>query len=319
MATITFPCTPSALKALLEERGIRPRKHLGQHFLIDQNLLKLIINEADVVPGDIILEVGSGTGLLTQPLAERAYRVLAVEVDPRLYQLARELLRGYPNVHFLNKDILKTKTSIDPEIEGILWGWLKEDKDRPEGMSLRLKVVSNLPYSISTPFIISILMGQLPVELMLLTLQKDIVDRLLARAGTKEYGVLSVVAQLFSDTELIRRLPPEVFWPAPQVESAIVRMNIRKERVREQIPDYPLFNRLVMTIFQSRRKTLINSLLRLKLPSLDKEAIMEVLKGLGLGPKVRGEALEPEGFVALCREIHFQTRNVIASNEVPKP
>ncbi|HHT9141417.1 MAG TPA: ribosomal RNA small subunit methyltransferase A, partial [Candidatus Tripitaka californicus] len=167
------------------------------------------------------------------------------------------------------------------------------------------KVVSNLPYSISTPFIIAILTGGLPVECMVLTLQRDIVDRLLARPGTKEYGVLSVIAQLFSDVELLRQLPPEVFWPVPQVESAIVRMTVRRERVLERIPDLPLFKRLVRCVFQSRRKTLINSLLKLGLPSLSKEAVMDVLKGLGLEPRIRGEALDPEGFTALLREIHL--------------
>ncbi|HHT9132526.1 MAG TPA: 16S rRNA (adenine(1518)-N(6)/adenine(1519)-N(6))-dimethyltransferase RsmA, partial [Candidatus Tripitaka californicus] len=211
MATITFPGTPSALKVLLKERGLRPRKHLGQNFLVDQNLLRVIVEKAAVEDRDIILEVGSGTGLLTRHLAERAHRVLAVEIDPRLYGLTLELLQGYANIHFLNKDVLKTKTTIDHEVEAVIIRWLREEE------GLRLKVVSNLPYSISTPFIIAILTGGLPVECMVLTLQRDIVDRLLARPGTKEYGVLSVIAQLFSDVELLRQLPPEVFWPVPQV------------------------------------------------------------------------------------------------------
>lgn len=301
MVTITFPDTPSALKTLLREMGLRPRKHLGQNFLVDQNLLRVIVEKAAVGDRDIILEVGSGTGLLTKHLAERARRVLAVEIDPRLYGLTMELLQGYANVHFLNTDVLKTKTTIDPAIEAVIVPWLKEEE------GLRLKVVSNLPYSISTPFIIAILTGGLPVECMVLTLQRDIVDRLLARPGTKEYGVLSVIAQLFSDVELLRRLPPEVFWPVPQVKSAIVRMTVRRERALERIPDLSLFKRLVMCIFQSRRKTLINSLLKLGLPSLSKEAVMDVLKGLGLEPRIRGEALDPEGFTALLREIHLLT------------
>ncbi|MBI5124963.1 MAG: ribosomal RNA small subunit methyltransferase A [Planctomycetes bacterium] len=315
MATITFPGTPSALKVLLKERGLRPRKHLGQNFLVDQNLLRVIVEKAAVGDRDIILEVGSGTGLLTRHLAERAHRVLAVEIDPRLYGLTMELLQGYTNVHFLNTDVLQTKTTIGPEVEAILCNWLGEGMDRPKGLSLRLKVVSNLPYSISTPFIIAILTGGLPVECMVLTLQRDIVDRLLARPGTKEYGVLSVIAQLFSDVELLRQLPPEVFWPVPQVESAIVRMTVRRERVLDRIPELPLFKRLVRCIFQSRRKTLINSLLKLGLPSLSKEAVMDVLKGLGLEPRIRGEALDPEGFTALLREIHLLTGGSTAKRQ----
>jgi len=315
MVITTFPDTPSALKALLRERGLRPRKHLGQNFLVDQNLLRVIVEKAAVGDRDIILEVGSGTGLLTKHLAERAHRVLAVEIDPRLYGLTRELLQGYANVHFLNKDVLKTKTTIDPEIEAVIVHWLKEAVGAIHELPLRLKVVSNLPYSISTPFMIAILTGGLPVERMVLTLQRDIVDRLLARPGTKEYGVLSVIAQLFSDVELLRQLPPDVFWPVPQVESAIVRMTVRRERVLERIPDLSLFNRLVRCIFQSRRKTLINSLLKLDLPSLSKEAAMDVLKGLGLEPRIRGEALDPEGFTALLREIHLLTGGSTAKRQ----
>ncbi len=301
MITTGFPGTPSTLKALLKERGIRPRKHLGQNFLVDQNLLKVIVEEADVGARDIVLEVGSGTGLLTQHLADRAYKVLAVEIDPRLHNLTRELLQGYSNIHFLNKDVLTSKTTIDPEVEVMITDLLKE------GEGPKLKVVSNLPYAISTPFIIAILVGKLPVELMVLTLQRDIVDRLLARPGTKEYGILSVVAQLFSDVKLLRILPPEVFWPAPQVESAIVRLEVRRGRVLERIPDFSLFNHLLMRVFQSRRKTLMNSLLNLDIPSLSKEAVADVLKRLGLEPRIRGEALDPEGFVALSREIHLRT------------
>ncbi|MFN3466278.1 MAG: 16S rRNA (adenine(1518)-N(6)/adenine(1519)-N(6))-dimethyltransferase RsmA [Candidatus Brocadiales bacterium] len=310
MATITFPGTPSALKALLEERGFRPRKHLGQNFLVDQNLLRVIVEEASVGERDIILEVGSGTGLLTRYLAEKAHKVLAVEIDPRLYSLTVELLQDYTNIRFLNKDVLKTKTTIDPEIEAVLVQWLKEAARAIHELPLRLKVVSNFPYSISTPFIIAILVGKLPVELMVLTLQRDIVDRLLASPATKEYGVLSVVAQLFSDIKLLRQLPPEVFWPVPKVESAIVKMEVRRERVLERIPDLSLFNRLVMCVFQSRRKTLINSLLKLDLPSLSTEVVVDIIKGAGLEPRIRGEALDPEGFVALSREVHLLTDGI---------
>ncbi len=297
MTPVIFPITATALKALLKERGIRPRKHLGQNFLIDQNILRLIVEEAAVENKDIILEVGSGTGLLTRLLVERAHRVLAVEIDPRLYGLTRELFQGCDNVHFLNSDILHTKSTINPEVEALLARWLSEKE------GLRLKVVSNLPYSISTPFIIAILLGKLPVALMVLTLQRDIVDRLLAPPSTREYGVLSVMAQLFSEVKLLRALPPGVFWPAPEVESAIVKIDVRREQVLHRIPDPLLFNHLVRTIFQSRRKTLLNSLLKLHLPSLNREVILDIISRLGLQPQIRGEALDPDSFITLSREI----------------
>ena len=295
----TVPSTLSALKAALRERGIFPKKRLGQNFLIDQNILRLIVKTAAISERDIILEIGTGAGSLTKLLGERAHEVLGVEIDRGLFNLSWEVLTPYKNIHLINMDVLKSKTAIDPRVEEILKGWLQSNR------GLTLKVVSNLPYSISTPAIIAILEGELPVELMVLTLQKEIVDRLAARPGTKEYGVLSIIAQLFAEIHIVRTLPAKVFWPVPQVESAIVVLNVDKEKAHKIVPDYRLFSTIVRAVFQSRRKTLLNSLFMLNLPFINgnKETLSAVFNRLGIKPLLRGEALDLEGFTALTGEI----------------
>ncbi|MCQ4574693.1 MAG: 16S rRNA (adenine(1518)-N(6)/adenine(1519)-N(6))-dimethyltransferase RsmA [Candidatus Brocadiales bacterium] len=291
------PDTVSSLKAALRGRGIFPGKRLGQSFLLDQNVLRSIVETAGICDRDIVLEIGTGAGSLTKHLGDRARKVLSVEIDRRLCDLSRAALDSCENVHIVNMDVLRSKAVIDPVIEGRLQEWLEGESGSV------LKVVSNLPYCISTPAIIALLEGGLPVTLMVLTLQKEIVARLVAEPGTKEYGVLSVIAQLFSEIHVVRTLPAGVFWPAPQVESAVVTLNVDKEKAHRTAPDYKLLSTIVRTVFQSRRKTLLNSLLMLDLPSIDREVLPGVFKKLGIEPRLRGEALDLDEFVALSREI----------------
>jgi 16S rRNA (adenine1518-N6/adenine1519-N6)-dimethyltransferase len=299
----TVPYTVSGVKEFFRSRKLFPKKRLGQNFLVDKNILISIVDAAAVCDRDFVLEIGTGTGSLAELLGERAGRVLSVEVDRDLFNLSRYALSRRDNIHPVNMDVLSSKTSIDPRVVGILKEWLRADKGAV------LKVVSNLPYSISTPAIIALLESELPVELMILTLQKEIVDRLTAGPSTKDYGVLSIIARLFCVTQVIRTLPPSVFWPQPQVESAIVRLEVDKEKARGVMPDYELFSAIVRTTFQSRRKTLLNGLLKLKEFSdgagadANKKALQDVLKRLGLDPRIRGEALDLEGFLRLTREI----------------
>jgi 16S rRNA (adenine1518-N6/adenine1519-N6)-dimethyltransferase len=298
MTAAPIPLTPSALRAAFQERGIIPKKGLGQNFLIDQNILHVIVAAAGLEKSDLVLEIGTGVGSLTMFLAEKVYKVLSVEIDTRLFNYAKAGLTSYANIYLLNRDILRSKTTIDQQVEDQLKDWLQEG-------GLRLKVVANLPYHISTPVIVALLEGNLPVELMVLTLQRDIVDRLMASPGTKDYGILSVVARVFSEIEVLRTLPPEVFWPEPQVESAIVRLHARKEEACRKISNYGLFSRLVRGVFQTRRKILLNSLLMLGIPSLSKEAALEMLRRLDIHPQARGEALPLEGFIALAKELEL--------------
>ena len=308
------PHTKTFLKTIFAERGIRLRRRFGQNFLIDQNILQFIVNTATICPDDVILEVGAGTGALTSLLAEKAQMVFSVEVDNGLFKLANEALQPYRNVHLINKDVLSSKNALEPQVESELLSYIKSLQEKSA-----LKVVSNLPYSISTPLIIKLLEGPLPIGQMVLTLQKDIVNRLVAQPGTKDYGILSIVAQYFSDINVVKTLPPEVFWPAPKVESAVVIFYVHKESLLKNISNYKLFQKIVRTIFASRRKIIVNSLVNSKPPliPIPKEHILTILSRSGIAPDQRGETLTPEQFVRLSEEANVFLLQHQTSKPIP--
>src|SRR5574337_888238 len=205
-----IPHTPAVLKQIFSRRGITPNKRFGQNFLIDQNILLCIPDIADLKEDDVVLEIGTGTGGLTRLLAARSRHVFTVEVDKKLFELSSDILKLYKNITLINADILKTKHALNPDIISLMLNWLKEH-NQP-----RIKVVSNLPYNISTPVIINLLEGDLPVKFMVLMLQKEITERMTAIPGTREYGILSIITQLFSKVEIVKTLSPGVFWPRPE-------------------------------------------------------------------------------------------------------
>ena len=186
-----IPHTPAVLKQIFSKRGISPNKRFGQNFLIDQNTLLSIPDIAELKEDDVVLEIGTGTGGLTRLLAERSRHVFTVEVDKKLFEMASDILELYKNVTIINADILKTKHELNPDIPALMLNWLREYNQT------NIKVVSNLPYNISTPVIINLLEGNLPIKLMVLMLQKEITERMAAMPGTREYGILSIITQLF--------------------------------------------------------------------------------------------------------------------------
>lgn len=248
-----IPHTPSVLKQIFIRRGITPNKRFGQNFLTDQNAMLCIPDIADLTEDDIVLEIGTGTGGLTRLLAARSRQVFTIEVDRKLFELSSDILRLYNNTIPLNADILKTKHALNPYITSLIYNWLREHGHAA------IKVVSNLPYNISTPVVINLLENDLPISEMVLMLQQEITERMTALPGTREYGMLSVIIRLFSEVEVVKSLPPEVFWPKPSVHSAIVKVRVQKEKYAGRITDYPFFRQIINAIFTSRRKTLINS------------------------------------------------------------
>jgi len=228
-----IPHTPTVLKQIFSQRGISPNKRFGQNFLIDQNTLLSIPNIADLKEDDVVLEIGTGTGGLTRLLAERSRHVFTVELDRKLFEMSSDILKLYKNVTLINADILKTKHELNPDIPALILNWLREHNQT------HIKVVSNLPYNISTPVIINLLEGNLPIKLMVLMLQKEITERMTAIPGTREYGILSIITQLFADVEAVKTLPPQVFWPRPEVYSALVKISVHKEKYAGRITDYP--------------------------------------------------------------------------------
>ncbi len=245
--TLTF------IKRELARRGLRPVKGLGQHFLIDGNLLQLMVEEAGVGEGDLVLEVGCGTGGLTALLAGAAGQVVAVELDDRLLSIAREALADFENVTFWAGDVLAGKHTLTPELVELVGGKLSGAGAR------RLKVVSDLPYKVAAPVIANLWESELPVELMLVTVQRELAERLVAKPGTKAYGGLTVKVAVRAEVEVLRILPASVFWPRPAVESAFVRLR-RRPKPMILRTDYRAFSRLVDALFNHRRKTLSRAL-----------------------------------------------------------
>ena len=305
--TLDAPHTKSMLKALLEERGVRVKKQWGQNFLIDQNLLQFIIKAAELSRNDVVLEIGTGTGSLTRLLAQNARHVFAVELDRRLFEIMGETLKDYNNVTTFNKDILKSKHHINPKIVEDISNYIHA---APSSENLSVKVVSNLPYYISTPVIIDLLQEVLPIKTMVLMLQRDTTDRMKAQPGTRNYGVLSIMAKLFADVKVLKKLPPDVFWPAPLVDSAIVKMTVNRHRYADRIRDYQNFQNVIHAIYVSRRKTLLNSLLSfcsgLGITKESKEIrnnLITILEHVGIRPESRGEELDIEKLIELSNGI----------------
>jgi 16S rRNA (adenine1518-N6/adenine1519-N6)-dimethyltransferase len=285
--------TLSYLRDLFLRRGIRPKNKLGQNFLIDLNLLDVLLRGAELSKTDLAVEVGAGTGSLTALLAEHAGAVFSVEIDPDFFQLAREAVAGRDNVRLVNLDILKNKNHLNP---GVL-EQLKEWQDRWH--CLRLKLVANLPYAVATPVISNFLLSDLPFERMVVTVQWEIGEKLIADPGTKAYGALAVLVQSVADVELLRQLPPSVFWPRPKVASAIVCIRPNPAK-RAHVGEVQRFRNFLRDLYSHRRKNLRGALVGLPSDRLEKSLVDQRLSELGLDGTVRAETLDIEQHLQLC-------------------
>jgi 16S rRNA (adenine1518-N6/adenine1519-N6)-dimethyltransferase len=282
--TKSYNQTISYLTQRFREIGVRPDTRHGQNFLIDLNLLRILVDAADLGPDDVVLEVGSGTGGLTAQIARRAGHVITIEIDRHLFELASEELIGLANVEMIQMDVLKNKNRIQPEVMQTIERAMTA---RPGG---RLKLVANLPYNIATPLISNLLLSDAPPHSMTVTIQREVAERLVAAPGTKDYGALSVWAQCQCDVQILRILPTTVFWPRPKVQSAFVHISLDRAR-RAAIPDPAFFHDFVRAIFMHRRKYLRSVLLAAFKGWLDKPGVDELLGGLGLDGAARAEQL----------------------------
>lgn len=287
------------LKFLIErfqEAGIHPETKHGQNFLIDLNLQHLLVNAADLTPLDVVLEVGTGTGALTALMAQKAAGVLTIEIDARMHQLAREQLEPFPNVTMLLQDALKNKNHFQPNVLEILQGRLDAVPGR------RLKLVANLPYNIATPVVSNMLSTGIIPHSMIVTIQKELADRMIAPPRTKDYGALSIWMQCQCRMEIVRVMPPSVFWPRPKVNSAIIRIEPDAE-MRARLPDPNFFHTFVKAMFIHRRKFLRSGLLSAVKGKLDKPAVDEILAERQIGPDARSEQLTVEEMMALAEAV----------------
>ncbi len=288
--------TISFLIRRFKEAGIRPATRHGQNFLVDLNLVHLLAQSADVGPDDVVFEVGTGTGSLTALLAERAAAVVTVEIDAQLHQLAAEELIDFGNVTMLRQDALKNKNHFHPHVLETLREKLNEQPGR------RLKLAANLPYNVATPIVSNMLSADIVPVSMTVTIQKELADRITARPRTKDYSALSIWVQAQCDTEIIRIMPPSVFWPRPKVHSAIIQV-VPRDGKRNQIPDLEFFHSFVRAMFFHRRKFLRSGLVSAFKHQLDKSAVDEILAQQGLAGNSRAEELDVDAMLALCEAV----------------
>ena len=288
--------TVSYLTRRFREVGFEPVSRHGQNFMIDMNLQGMLVEAAQLDARDVVLEVGTGTGALTSLMAPRVAAVITVEIDQRLFQMASEELVDFPNVTMLSFDVLHNKNRFDPRVMETIGKVLGEGEGR------RLKLVANLPYSVATPVISNLLSAEHVPQTMVVTVQKELAERLAAKPCTKDYGALSIWVQSQCRIELVRVLPPSVFWPRPKVESAIVRLEL-DEALRARIPDRLVFHDFVRSVFLHRRKFLRGVLVSAYKDRLSKPQVDEVIQKLGFAEDQRAEQLDVEQMLALCAAV----------------
>ena len=291
--------TLSFLLRRFREAGIRPQIRLGQNFLIDINLQGVLLEAAALGSDDVVLEVGTGTGSLTALLARRAAAVVTVEVDRHLFQLAGEELYALDNVTMLRADALKNKNRLNPEVLDAVAAQLASAPRR------RFKLVANLPFNVATPLISNLLALDRPPETMTCTIQKEVADRMVARPGSKDYGALAIWVQSQCRCQVLRVLPPSVFWPRPKVSSSFIQITLEPPR-RERIADRAFFHDFVRSIFCHRRKFLRSELLAACKGKLEKPDVDRLLIRQGLDGTDRAERLDPDAMLALCEAVQSE-------------
>jgi 16S rRNA (adenine1518-N6/adenine1519-N6)-dimethyltransferase len=285
--------TKSFLIARFREMGISPATRHGQNFLIDLNLHQVIINAGELDDRDVVLEVGTGTGGLTELMAQRAAAVVTVEIDSHLFELASEHLIDYPHVTMLNCDALKNKNTFNPLVLEAIGKRLTEAPGR------RLKLVANLPYNIATPVLSNLMACQYTPYSMVATIQLELGQRIVANPWSKDYSALSVWMQCQADCEIVREMAPTVFWPEPKVQSAIVRITTNPEK-RATVPDLRYFHQFTKAIFLHRRKFLRANLVAAYKRDFEKPDVDAVMEELGLEADVRTEQLDVSTLLRLC-------------------
>ncbi|MCD6417089.1 MAG: ribosomal RNA small subunit methyltransferase A [Planctomycetes bacterium] len=271
----------------LKRHGIRARRRLGQSFLVSPEAMDRIVDAADVSSDEVALEIGTGLGRLSARLAARARTVISVEIDGRLHEVARRHLREFANVRLLREDFLESKHSINPAVT-------EAGEAALQGSAGPLKVVSNLPYCISSPAVVNLLEWDFQPRSLYLTLQREVAERMLASPGARQYGPLTVYVDYWATVRALFALGRDAFWPAPAVSSTVVEVVCRPSRRRDET--YEKFAVVVRKLFGQRRKMLRGALRR----AWDREVAEHVLKATGLDPDSRAEGLATDDFLAIA-------------------
>ena len=282
----------SVTKAVLERHGFTFKKSFGQNFLTDTNILQKIVDTAEINDQVNVIEIGPGIGALTEFLAERAAEVMAFEIDHRLVPILADTLRDFDNVIVVNEDILK----VD----------LAQHIQNFKNPDLPIKVVANLPYYITTPILMHLIESGIPFSEFVVMMQKEVADRISAKPNTKAYGSLSIAVQYYMTAKVAFIVPRTVFVPAPNVDSAILKM-VRRPEPAVAVEDEKFFFKVSKASFTHRRKTLWNNLTGYfgKTDEI-KDKLTKALDQAGLSPSVRGEALGLEEFASLADALKGQ-------------
>ena len=269
--------SPEVVHYICKRFDIKMSKKLGQNFLIKRGIVDEIVHAAELTPGEPVLEVGPGIGTLTQGLAQSGADVTAIELDRRLLEVLDTTLASYDNVRIVHGDVLKL--------------------DVPTIMNHKpFKVVANLPYYITSPIIMSLLESKLPIERLVVMVQKEVALRMVAKPGTKDYGALSVAVQYYTEPDIVLDVPPKSFLPAPAVTSSVIRCVLR-DKPPVDVIDEKLFFRVVKAGFAQRRKTFSNTM---KTTGLSKDRIEELLAKANIDGQRRGETFTLQEFADIA-------------------
>lgn len=269
-------------KFIMKKYGIRANKSLGQNFLIDDAVVSKIIDASDISKNDLIIEIGPGLGTLTSLLLEKSKKVICIELDSKMINILHDRFSLYDNIEIINEDVLKV--NLNDLIE----------KEKKQNEIKDVKVVANLPYYITTPIIMKLLEDELDLSSIIVMVQKEVADRLIAIPGEKNTGAITYSVYYYASSEKILEVPNTAFIPEPEVTSEVIRLNIRKEPVVNP-KNVDLMKKIIKNAFTQKRKTLINSLTNTKIFS-SKQVGEEILKNLKIDEKIRPEELTLQQF-----------------------
>jgi len=282
----------TTIRKILRDHGIRPLKRLGQSFLEDINIINKIISISNIQEDDTVVEIGAGVGIMTELIAEKVRKIIALDIDPRMVGILRERLAGYHQVDVIKGDVLKYDfSSVGYEL-----------------LSRKTKVIGNIPYNISSQILFHLLAYRQHISSMILMFQKELADRLIASPGTKEYGIPTVLVSMYTECFREMVIPRSCFYPEPKVTSAVMKIIIREKPLMD-LNDHDFFVKIVKIAFSKRRKTLLNNLRSSPLLGYSEREVVTALKKSGIDGVRRGETLTAEELGKLS--------NALYSREIP--
>jgi 16S rRNA (adenine1518-N6/adenine1519-N6)-dimethyltransferase len=293
--------TKQDIQKLLAGAGTKPNRRLGQNFLIDLNLMRFLLDTSHLTDQDVVLEVGTGTGSFTEGIAEQCGRVITVEYDDTLYAIAQKQLKPFDNVMAFNMDVLENKNMIHTEILEVL-------KQACSEFSGRLLLVANLPYNVGSSVMANLISGPVTADAMYVTVQKEVADRMAAVPNHEEYGPLSILMAATGKVRFLRKLPASVFWPRPQVESAMVSYQRNPQKAAE-IHDIKTF-RQVIALFMSHRRKMLKACIKFAQNELQNVRHWNDIFGEAfVDSHKRPEEITPIQYIAMANLCYEQIRS----------